>query len=130
MHPSTFVSNLSLLQRGQSFSIRIEQAKPARVQGDGHARPDLHVGHVEAFADRDECPFASGIEIKERVAAERLDQPDRQLDVALAAAADADVLRPDTERGRPRLRRLEAVRQGELEARAAKPDRKSTRLNS
>src|SRR5262245_2313309 len=101
MHPSAFVykrAALLSLRRGQSSSIGIEQAESARVQGQRHARPDLHVGHVEAFADRDECSFRSGIEIKERVAAKRLDQPDRKLDVAIAAEGDADVLRPNAER--------------------------------
>src|SRR5215472_404141 len=124
MRPSTFVSNraaLLLLRRGQSSSTGIEQAEPARVQGQRHARPDLHVGHIEAFAYRDECSVGSGIEIKERVPTERLDQPDRKLDVAIAAECDADVLRPDAERGHPGVRRLEAVRQSQLEARAAKP---------
>jgi len=84
--------------------------------------PTLYVGHVEAFADRDECSFGSGVEIKERVPAERLDQPNRKRDAAIAAERDRRRAPAGCRAwATPRLRRPEAVRQSELEARAAKP---------
>src|SRR4029453_3680369 len=124
MRPSTFgcdSRSASAPWSADPAAIGSEQAESAPVQGKRHARADLDLGHVEALADRDECPGDASVKIKQRVPAEWFDQPHRKLDFPIAAEGDAHMLWPDTERGRPRRCRLETLGQGELEAWRSKP---------
>ena len=67
-------------------SVAIEQVDATPVEGERDALADLDLGHAEAFGDRDERAFDAGVEIEQRILAERFDQPYRQIDVAAAAS--------------------------------------------
>ncbi len=59
--------------------------------------PTLTFRHTEPLADGHERPVGAGIEVKQRIPAERLDQSYRKLDRAVAASRDADMLGADAE---------------------------------
>ena len=66
------------------FAVEQVNASASRLSATAFADPDLR--HAQAFGDRDECPLGAGVEIEQRILAERFDQPYRQADVALGAA--------------------------------------------
>src|ERR1017187_7243067 len=117
MDSSTFGLQSIIIGAGNPQSVAVEQVDAAPVKGQREAFAGLDLGHAETFGDCDERPLDAGVEIEQRILAERFDQPYRQLDVAAAAQRDADVLGPDAERDRARFRGLEAVRQCDVERR-------------
>ncbi len=87
-------------------AVGVEHVDAALVQGEGDAGADIDLGHAEAFGHRDEGTLGAGVEVEQRILAERLDQAHRQLGLAFAAKRNADMLRPDAERGVAGFRRL------------------------
>src|SRR5215471_5242411 len=109
-----------------------EQIEPVRVEGERDLRAGLDLGHRQALAQGDEGARGAVIEIEQRVLAERLDQANRQFDVARIGGADAawtdaggahaDMLRADAERGAPGPYRRKARWQREIEPGRAETD--------
>src|SRR5215211_8427683 len=78
--------------------VGAEQVEPLRVERERNRRARAHLCHLQALTHGDEGARGAVVEIEERVLAQRLDQPNRKLGIALGAEPCDHMFRADAER--------------------------------